>query len=146
MSNSSLSFRYRPAFTRCEGFTLLELMMVCGLVAILLMFAVPGYQSYIMRGHRSVAIEKLLATAACEERIYALEFSFDTTRCLTADAGPYNFRIEPASNVTATRFTIVAEPVAAQRSDPCGSLILDQTGQRSISGPAERSRQCWEGR
>jgi type IV pilus assembly protein PilE len=143
-----------PSATNKPGFTLLELMIVCALAAILLMLAVPGYQGYVMRSHRSMAIEQLLAAAVCQERIYARQFSYDTSKCLESgeesDEEPgkdhYAFRFEPPAVSGSGGFVIVAEPLAAQRADPCGNLILDQTGERSITGPRSRVRLCWEGR
>jgi len=158
MTRASWCKHCPPSDTNKPGFTLLELMIVCALAAILLMLAVPGYQGYVMRSHRSMAIEQLLAAAACQERIYARQFSYDTSKCLESgeesvedpgeDPGEdnYAFRYEPPAVSGSTGFVIVAEPLAAQRADPCGSLILDQSGERSISGPQSRVRFCWEGR
>lgn len=128
------------------GFTLLEVMIVCALAAILLMLAVPGYQGFLIRAHRSAAIELVLAAAACEERIYARRFSYDTTQCLEPGEGHYELRFEPPASANSAGYVIVAEPLAAQSADPCGSLFLDQTGERGISGPRSRIRFCWEGR
>jgi type IV pilus assembly protein PilE len=143
------AFARRPgaAAHRCRAFSLLELMIVCSLVAILLLLAIPGYRAYVMRGYRSTAIESLLAAAACQERIYAREFAYDTHRCREQDsAGKYELHFEPADTGGLKSFTVVATPAEPQREDPCGSLRLDHTGARGISGPAERLRQCWEGR
>jgi type IV pilus assembly protein PilE len=132
----------------CRGFTLLEVMIVCALVAIMLTFAVPTYQSYLRRVHRGIAIEVLLAAVSCQERIYARDFGYDTNRCLPrADKDDkYAFGFEPENDATASLFSVKAEPLGTQADDPCGSLMLDQSGARSITGPVERLRKCWEGR
>lgn len=135
------------AMAYCRAFTILELMIVCCLVAILLTLAIPVYQGYVLRSYRSAAIEALLAAAACQERINASEYSYDTRRCLVQDSnGKYELRFEPPEMEALTAFTVLAEPVEVQRGDPCGNLSLDQSGVRGISGAADRLRKCWEGR
>ena len=135
--------RTRPG---CAAFTLLELMIVCSLVALMLSFAVPAYQRYLLRAHRADAITTLLAAAACQEKIYSMELHYDTNRCLTnSDTGKYRFRFEPASTTTSTTFVVIAEPVGAGPADICGILSLDQSGSRGISGAEQFQRQCWNG-
>ncbi|HET6563868.1 MAG TPA: type IV pilin protein [Xanthomonadales bacterium] len=129
------------------GFTLLELMMVLLLVTLLLAMAVPSYQQYMLRVHRATAIEALLAAAGCQQQVYAERFSFDTRRCLPGNGdGNYNFRMDPPDTASTTVFTVIATPLAAQQLDRCKELILDQSGWRSIGGPEELQRKCWEGR
>jgi len=129
------------------GFTLLEMMIVCSLVAVLLTWAIPAWNGYLLRGHRSGAIELLLAVAACQERVYATDYSYNTERCLLGDnSGKYVVGIEPANTAVSSVYVVTADPQAGQVDDPCGSLSLDQSGVRGISGPADRLRKCWEGR
>lgn len=129
------------------GFSQLELVVVCAVVAILLTLAVPVYQQYMMRSYRGTAVEAVLAAAACQQRIYAAEFSYHTGRCTAQPGnGRYRLRYEPADTESAEHFTVIAEPQGVQTGDICGSLMIDQAGQRSISGPAARQRSCWEGR
>ena len=146
----NLDFRSRScmaAMPCSAAFSLLEMMIVCALVAVLLSLAVPAYRYYLMRVYRSEAIESLLAAAACQERIYANEFNYDTRRCLPDNGGKnYSFRFEPSATPTSGTFTIIAEPLEIQSGDPCGRISLDQSGTRGIGGPAGRLRQCWEGR
>ena len=134
-------------FERHRGVSLIELVIATGLLALLLGLAVPGYQQYVLRGHRTAAIELLLDAARCQERVYAREFRYDTTRCPIQDpSGRYRVRVEPADTVGALAYAVIADPQGSQRSDPCGSLVLDQTGRRTVSGSAESLRRCWAGR
>jgi len=122
------------------------MMIVCSLVALLLVFAVPTYQRYLLRAHRTGAITALLAAAACQERIYSMESGYDTNRCLATDnSGAYRFRFEPAATASSTSFIVIADPVNSGREDICGSLSLDHSGARGISGAAEYLRPCWNG-
>jgi len=129
------------------AFTLLEVMIVCGLVAVLMAMAIPSYRQYVVRAHRSAAIEQLLSAVGCQQRIYAAEFHFDTRRCLPPDEeGRYEFRFEPEDSAEVGAFTVTADPLASQASDVCGSLSLDHRGAKQISGPSERSAACWQSR
>jgi len=131
-----------------RGFTLLELMIVCALVAIVLAFAIPAYQSYVQRAYRGTAVEALLSAAACQERIHAHDFNYDTNRCLPPPNkdDKYGFEFEPAHQAGVDSYTAIAQPLGAQSADACGSMSLDQNGNRSISGPQDQLRRCWEGR
>jgi type IV pilus assembly protein PilE len=129
------------------GFSLLELMIVLLLITLLLAMAVPGYQNYMLRVHRATAIEALLAVATCQQAIYAESFHYDTRRCLPGlQTDHYSFRMEPPDTASTTVFTAVASPLAGQQQDQCDDLMLDQSGWRSISGPEDLQRKCWEGR
>lgn len=129
-----------------SGWSLLELMIATALIGLLLAIAVPSYQQYLLRAHRVSAIELLLSAAHCQERIRAAELRYDTGRCLPSDpSGHYQFQFLDGATAGMS-FTLLAEPISAQRADPCGGLSLDQSGWRDISGPAERLRRCWETR
>lgn len=139
-------FRVQPV-QNSGGFSLLEVIIACSLVAILLAMAIPSYRQYIMRTHRAEAIEQLLSAVACQQRIYSAEFSFDTRRCLPdVPDGNYEFRFEPDGAAGVTAFTVFAEPAAAQQADRCGSLSLDHTGLRTADGDAGRLNACWQSR
>ncbi len=95
---------------RWAGMTLVEIVLVVGLLGLLLSFAMPTYQGYLERGHRVEAIRLLLAAAACQERQRARRGTFDTTRC----AGH--------SNKEFYRLTI--EPEGQSSSDVLSEVIL----------------------
>jgi type IV pilus assembly protein PilE len=130
-----------------KGFTLIELMITLLLVTLLVAMAVPSYQQYLVRNHRINAIEAILAAASCQQIIYATEFHYDTRRCLPEKPSDrYRFRMEPAEAASTTVFTVIATPSGVQEQDSCNELLLDQSGWRDISGPADYRRKCWEGR
>ena len=138
---------FEPHWSTWRAYSLLELLIVCSLLAILLTLAVPTYTQYLARSHRSAIIEKLLAVTACQQRLYAREFGYDTHHCLPPEPGEYyTLRFEPAAQADLSAFRVFADPVGSQASDVCGSLSLDEAGLREISGPVEWSRKCWEGR
>ncbi len=129
------------------GMTLVEVVLVIGLLGLLLSLAMPSYQAYLERGHRVEAIRLLLTAAACQERYRARSGTFDPTRCLgNADNGFYRLIIEPEGQSSSNEFVLIAEPLERQQHDICGSLSLDQSGTRGISGPQDSLQKCWAGR
>jgi len=138
----------RRVLRNSRGFTLLELLIVCAVAAIMLTFAIPAYQSYLQRVYRGTAIEVLLAAAACQERIHARDFSYDTNRCLPLPGKDdmYVFGFEPDHQAAVSSYVVIAWPLGTHPVDLCGGLMLDQNGTRSITGPVEHLRKCWEGR
>ncbi len=132
---------------RSAGMTLVEVVLVVALLGLLLSIAMPSYQGYLERGHRVEAIRLLLTAAACQERHRARSGVFDTTRCAgSSDNEFYRLNIEPAGQTSSSEFVLIAEPLARQRHDICGSLSLDQSGTQGISGPEDKLQKCWAGR
>ena len=133
--------------TANQGFSLLELTIVCGLVAILLSLAVPSYSGYVLRAQRVAAIEQMYATAACQERIYADEYFYDKRRCLmNTESENYQFKYELTEPARSKSFVLIAQPLNGQAHDKCGWLSLSETGMKIIGGPKELQRKCWQGR
>ena len=129
------------------GMTLIEIVLVVGLLGLLLSLAMPSYQSYLLRGHRVEAIRLLLTAAACQERHRARTGAYDTTRCAgSSDNEFYRLIIEPEDQPSSSEFELIAEPLARQQRDFCGSLSLDQSGTQGISGPEDKLQKCWAGR
>ena len=129
------------------GMTLIEIVLVVGLLGLLLSLAMPSYQSYLSRGHRVEAIRLLLRAAACQERHRARTGAYDTTRCAgSSDNEFYQLSIEPEDQSSSSEFVLIAKPLERQQRDNCGSLSLDQSGTRGISGPEDKLQKCWTGR
>jgi len=129
-----------------EGFTLLELVVVIAIVAILLTIALPSYRAYMLRVHRTEAVRTLLEVAGCQERVFASQGRYDTTRCLPDDLDHYAIRMEPSDEAATLIYTAWADPAGAQQRDPCGSLGLDQAGLRQATGESVDAGKCWYAR
>ena len=126
--------------------TLIELIIVVAIMGILMTAAVPTYRSYILRVHRTEAIRMLLQASMCQERLIAARGSYDTSLCRpVSDQHRYEIRYDTPESQGRT-YVAMAVPSGAQLADPCGSLLLDQSGTRRISAPGASVVQCWNGR
>jgi len=126
--------------------TLIELTIVVAVMGILMASAVPGYRSYTLRVHRTEAIRMLLQASMCQERLIASRGNYDTSLCqpVSAQQG-YTLTYDPP-NTQGQTYIAMAVPAGAQLADSCGSLLLDQSGVRSISAPGISVVKCWNAR
>ena len=126
--------------------TLIELTIVVAVMGILLTLAVPSYQGYMLRVHRSAAIRLLLEASMCQERIHARQGNYDTSLC-QAGSEQKRYRLTYNSpNTQGQSYVAIASPKGSQLGDPCGKLLLDQSGARSISAINISVMKCWNGR
>jgi len=142
-----------------RGFTLIELMIVVAVVGILAAVAYPSYQEHVIRSWRANAAGCLLELANRMERRYTGSSTYAAddddeaeppllnSGCAAEGNMPdrYNFVFE--GDPDATTFEIRAVPVAgsAQANDDCGSLTINQWGQKGIANAAtgETAGDCW---
>jgi type IV pilus assembly protein PilE len=140
---------------RCSiGFTILELIATLAIAAILLMYAVPSYRSYVARGHRIDAASALYRAAQFVEsnpaaRAAALPSEFD--QAPRYGAAVYRLRVL-LSDETNGGYAVEAVPVETglMRDDPCGTFVLHATGLRSNRAAAHEDspggNDCWNTR
>jgi len=134
--------RHDRALRASLGFTLIEMMVVTGLVAILAAVAFPLYQEQVRRGHRAAAQAAMFDVAARQQqfvidrRAHASSLAELGLADPLARAGRYTLAIEAPADARPPRFRIVATPRGSQASDACGVLALDQSGAREPAG-------CW---
>lgn len=126
--------------------TLIELLIVVAVMAILLTSAVPAYRGYTLRVHRTEAVRMLLQASMCQERLAASRGSYDTGKCRPAsEHHRYQITYSPEDTQSPT-YVATAVPSGPQKADPCGSLILDQSGNRRVSASNASVTKCWNGR
>jgi type IV pilus assembly protein PilE len=154
---------------KCQrGFSLIEVLLVLAIVGLLSQVALPRYDAHVQRVHRTQVQHQLLAVSQRLAQQHSLSGSFARSpQASQDDVNDDWLRAQgldrwPASSNGATqryriRFldggpkpqqhTLLAEPTGAQRSDPCGVLMIDQRHMRGAGGVldsrAELTRRCW---
>ncbi len=129
-----------------QGFTLIETMIVVLVMSILVTLAAPSYVRFLDRAHRTQAIGQLMGIATCQERIRASTGGYDTSRCLPGDSAHYRFTYRETDQTIPLFFQLAAQPLGSQTSDPCGELVLDSLGRRSVGMASADTTRCWSGR
>jgi type IV pilus assembly protein PilE len=135
---------------RMRGFSLIELLIVMGIVAILAALASQSYSRYVLRSHRTDAHQTLMAIAQAQERWYATynRYADDLSKLADAVLSPNGY-YELALSVTdddGQGFIATAIPIGQQSSDVCGSLSIDNAGHKLPSkedGAMNANGNCW---
>jgi type IV pilus assembly protein PilE len=139
---------------RSRGFTLIELMIVVAIIAILAAVAIPAYMRYAYRARRVDGQQLLLTIANAEERYYAVNNQYTTSvtnigytsGTATSNEGYYTATIAPATGSTSAQtFLATAAPQGAQSNDVCGSLSIDNAGNKlpNASSNLNSNGNCW---
>jgi type IV pilus assembly protein PilE len=128
--NVRISARRCGARVKARGFSLIELMITVAVVAILAAIAVPSYQTYVLRSHRTDAKSALLDLASLEERFFSTNNSYtDIPNNLGypgAVAGvPFPVGLNGYYQVTVSQFP-AAPPTAGNNGTPATYSIIAQ--------------------
>src|SRR5690554_505894 len=137
----------RHPLPRQGGFTLIELMSAVAIVGILLAVAFPSYQQHIAKSYRGKALACVVEHAQFMERFYTSNMTYvgaaPNLGCTTEN--DLDTRYTLAVNIVDQRnYTVTATPLGQQAKleARCGTLSLDQSGQRGASGSAGVAG-CW---
>jgi len=129
-----------------RGFSLLELLVVVAIVALLGAVAYPGYQRHLATSRRVVASACLIGHAQAMERYYAAKQGYqdapEPVPCREV-VGAYQFSFADAP--TANTYLLQAVPQGAQalHDAHCGTLSINQWGERMVSAADAEPVQCW---
>lgn len=134
-----------------RGFTLIELMIVVAIIGILAAIAYPSYQEQVRRGNRADAKAALMETAQFMERFYTQNNRYDRDLNNAAPVLPYTksprdgsstfYLIRFNGNPAANTFSIEAAPQGGQTQDTCGTLRVNQAGEKTTT--AGVATDCW---
>ncbi|MCX7563987.1 type IV pilin protein [Xanthomonadaceae bacterium XH05] len=119
---------------RSQGFTLIELIIVIGVIAILASIAFPAYNDYVQRSRRAVAQSAMLETVQAMERFHTANNTYAGAAC----AATAQYYAVSCTNQTATSFTITATPQGGQTGDSCGTMTINQAGAKTAGTTG-----CW---
>ncbi len=141
---------------RARGVTLIELLITVAIVAIIAAVAIPSYNGYVLRTHRTEAKSALLSMAAMEERLYSTLNAYSTTPSqlgytgafpITVGSGYYQVNIGNVAAATATTqatYTLTATAINSQAADAaCTTYTIDQGGTQGSTGTATVA-DCWK--
>ena len=138
---------------RPRGFTLIEVMIVVAIVGILASIAYPAYSAYIRRADRTEAKAALLEMAQFLERNFTVANSYAKDSAGQAinlplsqspATGTAKYLIDFATNsLSATAYTLQAQPTGALTGDACGTFTLTQSGVKGVSGASLSAAECW---
>jgi type IV pilus assembly protein PilE len=152
-----------------QGFTLIELIVAMVILAILAAIAIPSYNQYVLKSHRTEAKAALMDAASLEERYFstANQYTNDPTKLgygvptppIAVGTGYYvintitpSLALPPTALVpggTPAAFTITAVPApgSMQVNDTaCATFSIDSTGRQIAltSGGADNTANCWQ--
>ncbi|EKE00608.1 MAG: type 4 fimbrial biogenesis protein PilE [uncultured bacterium] len=129
-----------------NGFTLIELLIVIALIGILGSIAYPLYGEHLTRVRRTYAATAIVDLAGRMEEYYVSKNTYN-------DATIENLRVNNARYKNYYRLDITAKddayvlhatPLGKQADSDilCGTLTIDQNGNRTISGSGA-IEECW---
>ena len=154
-------------YTRSRGFTLVELMVVVGIVGLLTSVAYPSFTEYVTRAKRQSAQEVLYRITSQQEQFFADNKTYardmtdlghgswlmgvnDEGDIVTWGSANMNYGLAfiglgtPTASGATLTYLAYAFPFGVQntRDAKCGAMWLDESGQRYSYG-SSGTEKCW---
>jgi type IV pilus assembly protein PilE len=134
-----------------RGFSLIEIMIVVGIVGVFVAIGLPAYRESQLRAGRAEGKSTLLEVASMQERFFSANNSYSTeadplstptVTTLFSTNGDYAVTVAACGTGTiANCFVATAAPQGPQADDACGNLTLTDTGVRGAAGGTQD--ECW---
>lgn len=129
-----------------KGFTLIELVIATGIIAIVAAIAYPSWLQQEQKGRRSDALTSITGVSSSLERCYAQAYTY--VGCANASVGTVTSTqgyYDVTTAVTASTYTITAVPIGSQAADTsCASIVYTNTGQSATnSSSVDTTTTCW---
>jgi len=148
-----------PPKIALSGFTLIELVVAMGVVAILATIAVTSYTNQVQKSRRTDARSALLDLAGREEKLFSTNNAYSATPSdlgyapvgtpfpISVGSGYYTVSVAvPDPNqaaTTPTTYSITATAIGTQANDTtCSTLSVNQTGVQTSTGTGTAAT-CW---
>ncbi|WP_286221885.1 type IV pilin protein [Marinobacter apostichopi] len=135
-----------PRMNNNGGFTLLELVIAVAIIGIIVVVAFPAYQNQVEDTRRRTAQADLLELAQWLERRYSNGFDYrnaGNNPALPFTQSPQDgtafYNLSFTAAIGRDTYTLQAVPTGAQAGDDCGTLTLDEQGNRGAALAAG----CW---
>lgn len=129
-----------------RGFTLIEVMVVIGVISVLAAIAWPMFTEQSLKNGRANAVIALTRISNELNKYYSDNEGYTGYTVSTAvNNGLKNYTIT-LTQLTASQFTVTATPTGAQAADAdCTTLTINHLGQKGYTGAAPSSARCWGG-
>jgi type IV pilus assembly protein PilE len=140
-----------------QGFTLIEVMIVVGIVAILATIAIPNYQNYVVRSNRAQALAVLQANMLSIEQFKTRNLSYPTASQIStgtvagyldktnANTTGVGYDIAYSVGTDFVTLTMTPNALLAPTETLCATITLNsnevQTAKSSTN--ADTSTECW---
>jgi len=133
-----------------NGFTLLELIIVVTIIGLIVTIAYPVYTNHMTTARRAEGKTALLDLQVLMEQYFSTHNSYATATIATdpitdvlstANTAHDWYRLQ-ITNQTATTYTLTATPNDEQTDALCGTLSVDQLGNKANTGTGT-IQQCW---
>jgi type IV pilus assembly protein PilE len=156
---------------RHQGFTLVELIVAMVILATLAAIAIPSYNQYVLKSHRTEAKAALMDAASLEERFFSTSNLY-TNNALQLGYGvagpppsiPVGTGYYVISNITSSvplpptptvqggtpatfTITVIPAPGSMQVNDTaCALFTINSAGQQTAqnSGGIDNTANCWQ--